>query len=105
MIFKETILLESPAALLGALWLVITGSDAAVTGAQEEEDGGEVCVDEAGVAVRVVEVEADVGIPSVAAAKGAAVEADEGKLNAAVTVAPVNVEEANSGVKERIDTG
>lgn len=104
MIFKETILLESPAALLGALWLVITGSDAAVTGAQEEEDGGEVCVDEAGVAVRVVEVEANVGIPSVAA-KGAAVEADEGKLNAAVTVAPVNVEEANSGVKERIDTG
>lgn len=83
MIFKETILLESAAALPG---LVDEGSGAAAaaTGAKEERDAGEAGADEAGAAVRVVEVEADIGDPDIAV-NGAAVEADD-EVGTAITV-------------------
>lgn len=88
-IFKETIL-ESAAALLVAVWLVIGGSGVAATWAQEVADAGKAGLDEAGVAVSIKEVEGDVDKPGVAV-NGAAVKAD--------------VEEADSDVAERVNTG
>lgn len=101
MIFKATILLESAAALLGVLELVVEGSGA--TGMQAEEDVGEADVDEAGVAVRVAEVEADVGEPGVAV-NGEVVEADVGDPAVTVANAEAAVAETDAGVTEAADT-
>lgn len=90
MIFKETILLGSAVAWLEVVWLVAGGSGAALTGT--EEAAGETGEDEAGVAVSVEEVDADVGEPA------AATDADEGEADTAVTV-------ADSGVTETVDPG
>lgn len=100
MIFKETILLESAAALLR----VVGGSGAAPTGTQDEEDVGDTGEDEPGVAVIVEEVEADVGEQGVAV-NGATVDTDEGEAGAVVTVAllEAGVQDADSGVTETVD--
>lgn len=107
MIFKETILLESAAALLGVVGLVVGGLGAAPTGAQDgEEDAGETGEDETGVAVSVAEVEADVGEIGVAV-NGAAVDEDKGEAGTVVNVELLeeDVQEADSGVTERVDPG
>lgn len=85
MIFKETTL-ESAKDLIGVVGLEIGGSGAAPTGA---EGAGEARVDEAVVAISIEEVETDLGESDVAV-KGAAVETD--------------VEDADSGVAERVNT-
>lgn len=97
MIFKETILLESAAALLG----VVGGSGAAPSGTQDEEDVGDTGEDEVEAEV---EVEADVGEQGVAV-NGATVDTDEGEAGAVVTVAllEAGVQDADSGVTETVD--
>lgn len=80
MIFKDIISLESAAALLGVLGLVVEGLGVATTGAKEEDAG------EADVVVGVVEVEADDENEAIVAATpaepdpGAAATVDAGRV-------------------------